>query len=77
VKAGIHKVLIPKANAGDVLIEERYRPLVEVVPVENIEEVLTHALIPEQREGFLARIRNLAVRSSTKILDTTLPKPVV
>jgi Lon-like ATP-dependent protease len=76
-KAGIHKVLIPKANAGDVLIEERYRPLVEVVPVENIEEVLTHALIPEQREGFLARIRNLAVRSSTKILDTAIPKPVV
>ncbi|MDD1660500.1 MAG: ATP-dependent protease LonB [Methanomicrobiales archaeon] len=76
-KAGIHRVLIPKANEGDVLIEDRYRPLVEVIPVENIEEVLTHALIPEQREGFLARIRNMAVRSSTKILDTALPKPVV
>ncbi|MDD1657500.1 MAG: ATP-dependent protease LonB [Methanomicrobiales archaeon] len=76
-KAGIHKVLIPKANAGDVLIEERYRPLVEIIPVENIEEVLTYALIPEQREGFLTRIRNLAVRSSTKILDTAIPKPVV
>jgi len=45
--------------------------------VENIEEVLTHALIAEQREGFLTRIRSLAVRSSAKILDTALPKPVV
>ena len=76
-KAGIHTVLIPKANAGDVLIEERYRDKVEIIPVENIEEVLTYALIPEQREGFLTRIRNLAVRSSTKILDTAIPKPVV
>ena len=76
-KAGIHKVLIPRANAGDVLIEERYRDKVEIIPVENIEEVLTHALIPEQREGFLTRIRSLAVRSSAKILDTALPKPVV
>lgn len=77
-KAGIHRVLIPRANAGDVLIEERYRDMVEIIPVENIEEVLTHALIPEQREGFLTRIRSLAVRSSAKILDTaTLPKPVV
>jgi len=76
-KAGIHKVLIPRANAGDVLIEERYRDKVEIIPVENIEEVLTHALIAEQREGFLTRIRSLAVRSSAKILDTALPKPVV
>ena len=76
-KAGIHTVLIPKANAGDVLIEERYRDKVEIIPVENIEEVLTHALIAEQREGFLTRIRSLAVRSSAKILDTALPKPVV
>jgi ATP-dependent Lon protease len=77
-KAGIHRVLIPRANAGDVLIEERYRDKVEIIPVEDIEEVLTHALIPEQREGFLTRIRSLAVRSSAKILDTaTLPKPVV
>ena len=76
-KAGIHTVLIPKANAGDVLIEERYRDKVEIIPVENIEEVLTHALIAEQREGFLTRIRSLAVRSSAKILDTARPKPVV
>jgi Lon-like ATP-dependent protease len=76
-KAGIHRVLIPRANAGDVLIEERYRDKVEIIPVENIEEVLTHALIAEQREGFLTRIRSLAVRSSAKILDTALPKPVV
>ena len=76
-KAGIKKVLIPTANEGDVLIEDRYRGMVEIIPVKTIEEVLTHALISEQREGFLARIRNLTVRSSTKILDTALPKPVM
>ncbi|HNO07298.1 MAG TPA: ATP-dependent protease LonB, partial [Methanoregulaceae archaeon] len=36
-KAGITHVLIPSANLDDVLIEERYRPMVTVIPVDNIE----------------------------------------
>ena len=76
-KAGIHKVLIPKANMGDVLIEERYQDLVEVFPVTNIQEVLTHALVGERREGFLARIKNMALAAPAKILDTALPNPSV
>jgi Lon-like ATP-dependent protease len=76
-KAGIHKVLIPKANMGDVLIEDRYRDLVEVFPVTNIQEVLTHALVGERREGFLARIKNMALAAPAKILDTALPNPSV
>jgi len=76
-KAGIRKVLIPKANIDDVLIEDRYRDIIEVVPVNNIIEVFTHAFIPEQREGFLTRIKNMALAAPAKILDTALPNPSV
>jgi Lon-like ATP-dependent protease len=76
-KAGIRKVLIPKANIDDVLIEDRYRDIIEVVPVTNIIEVFTYAFVPEQREGFLTRIKNMALAAPAKILDSALPNPSV
>ncbi len=59
-KAGIKKVIIPQSNLDDVLIEDRYRQMVEIVPVSHIEEVLQNALVPENREGFLTKLRKLA-----------------
>jgi len=76
-KAGIRKVLIPASNIDDVLIEERYRGMVEVIPVKTIEDVLTHALVTGQKEGYLTRIKNMALSAPTKILDTALPNPTV
>ncbi|MDU9376135.1 Lon protease [Methanocorpusculaceae archaeon Sp1] len=51
-KAGIHTVIIPQSNLDDVLIEERYKQMVEIVPVTRIEEVLRRALVPEDKEAF-------------------------
>ena len=76
-KAGIRKVLIPKANVDDVLIEDRYRGMVEVIPVKTIEDVLTHALVTGQREGFLTKIKKMALTAPAKILDSALPNPMV
>jgi len=64
-KAGIKKVIIPRSNLDDVLIEDRYREMVEVVPVDHIEEVLQNALVPENREGFLSKLRKMAVNPTT------------
>ncbi len=68
-KAGITHVLIPAANIDDVLIEERYRPLVTVIPVSNIEEVLKIALVPENKEGFLQKLRKMAISTSEKLIE--------
>ena len=76
-KAGIRKVLIPISNVDDVLIEDRYRGMVEVVPVKTIEDVLTHALVTGQKEGYLTRIKNMALTAPAKILDSALPNPSV
>ncbi|HUK93056.1 MAG TPA: S16 family serine protease, partial [Methanomicrobiales archaeon] len=76
-KAGIRKVLIPVSNVDDVLIEDRYRSMVEIIPVKTIEDVLTHALVTGQKEGYLTRIKNMALSAPVKILDTALPNPLV
>jgi len=70
-KAGIRNVIIPAANREDVLIEDRYKDLVTVIPVDNIEDVLTIALVPENREGFLNKLRKLAVTTSEKLIEST------
>jgi Lon-like ATP-dependent protease len=68
-KAGIRTVLIPRMNVGDVLIEERFKSMVTIIPVDNIEDVLKYALVPENTEGFLAKLRKMALRSTEMLID--------
>jgi Lon-like ATP-dependent protease len=68
-KAGIKTVLIPRMNIGDVLIEERYRPLVTVIPVDMIDDVLKYALVPQNTEGFLSKLKKMALRSTEALVD--------
>ncbi|MFZ2073243.1 MAG: ATP-dependent protease LonB, partial [Methanoregula sp.] len=70
VKAGIKTVLIPRMNMNDVLIEEQYKPLVTIIPVDTIDEVLKQALVPENMDGFLSKLRKMAVRSTSVFADT-------
>jgi Lon-like ATP-dependent protease len=69
-KAGIKTVLIPRTNLDDVLIEERFRPLVTVIPVDTINDVLKFALVPQNTEGFLSKLRKMAMRSTDVLVDT-------
>ncbi|MBP2146355.1 Lon-like ATP-dependent protease [Methanofollis sp. W23] len=69
-KAGIKTVIIPKSNLDDVLIEEKYREMVEVIPVDHIEEVLEVALVPQNRELFLDKLKRLAARPVKKALES-------
>jgi len=70
VKAGIKTVLIPRANINDVLIEERFKKLVTIIPVDTIDDVLKLALVPENAEGFLTKLKNMALRSTAIITET-------
>jgi Lon-like ATP-dependent protease len=68
-KAGIRTILIPRANIDDVLIEERYRPLVTVIPVDTIDDVLKYALVPQNAESFFTKLRRMAMRSTEVLAD--------
>jgi Lon-like ATP-dependent protease len=73
-KAGIKTILIPRTNFNDVLIEEKYKSMVTIIPVDTIDEVLKLALVPENMEGFLSKLRQMAVRSTSVFADATAIK---
>lgn len=73
--AGIKTVIIPKSNLGDVLIEDEYKDIIKIIPVTNIEEVLENSLVGREKEGFIATIKKLALRTRFNIVLPE-PKPV-
>jgi Lon-like ATP-dependent protease len=58
IQAGLKKVIIPKDNLGDVLLDAKHKGKIEIVSVSRIEEVLEHALIDcEKKAKLLERFR--------------------
>ena len=45
IDAGLKKVIIPKNNKNDVLLEKKYRGKIEIVTAETLVDVLKHSLI--------------------------------
>lgn len=70
---GIKKVLIPKANMKDVLIEDKYVKRVEIIPVENLQDVLNHALVGVRKEGLLKKLSSLVTKRRTPRTDRAVP----
>ncbi|MCK4266009.1 MAG: ATP-dependent protease LonB, partial [Thermoplasmata archaeon] len=53
---GIKKVLIPKANMRDVLLEDKYIGKIEIIPVDTLSDVLKNALVGKKKEGLLKKL---------------------
>ena len=65
-KAGIKKVVIPKSNMHDVLIDEKYEEHVEILPVDSLDEVLEHALVgKEEKVSLVERLATVIDTFST------------
>jgi Lon-like ATP-dependent protease len=75
-KAGIRKVIIPQSNLADVVIEDEYKKMVEIVPVSTIEEVLEHALEFDRKEDFMAKIKEISARRLCIFSEGKDAKPV-
>ena len=74
-QAGIKTVIIPKANEDDVLIEDKYRDMITIVPVSKITEVLELSLVGKEKEGLLEMIKRFSKKVSIPIPDINLPAP--
>ncbi|HIP24846.1 MAG TPA: ATP-dependent protease LonB [Archaeoglobus profundus] len=60
IQAGIKKVIIPKDNVDDVLLDAKYKDKIEIIPVSRIEEVLEHALVDcEKKKELLNKFKKL------------------
>ncbi len=62
-KAGLTRILIPKDNEGDVMIEQHYRDKVDIVLVSSIGEVLENSLIGRKRDGLLEHLKKFTLNS--------------
>ena len=69
-ESGLKKIIIPKANLSDVLIEEKYRNKIEVIPVETLKDVLSNVLVSSvKKKGLLEKLAKLVPKR------TELPLP--
>ncbi|MFO8110723.1 MAG: ATP-dependent protease LonB [Thermoplasmata archaeon] len=71
---GIKRVIIPKTNMKDVVLERRYEDKIEIIPVDNLGEVLENALIGENKKKLLEKLRSLLEIKSIPI-PTDQPTP--
>jgi Lon-like ATP-dependent protease len=59
-KAGCDRVIIPAANEQDVMIEDEYEEMIEVIPVSHISEVLDIALEGEpEKDSLVSRLKSI------------------
>jgi ATP-dependent Lon protease len=79
--SGIKRVLVPEDNLEDLVLESRYRGVVEVIPVRTLRDVLKYALVGQgaQKESLLERLSAM-VRATSRTSEeipapTTSPPP--
>ncbi|HOW13907.1 MAG: ATP-dependent protease LonB [Methanosarcina sp.] len=58
-QAGMKKVIIPKANEADVLIEKAYREKIQIIPVSSIAEVMEHSLVGPRKNTIIEKLKNI------------------
>src|SRR5437667_10640339 len=56
---GIGRVVIPRANLKDVLLEDKYQGKIEIVPVDTLSEVLEEALVGPKKSGLISKLAAL------------------
>ena len=76
-KAGCNRVIIPKANEQDVMIEDEYKDQIEIIPVSHISEVLDVALAGEPaKDSLIDRLKNITGSAlEQREVGTTNPSP--
>ena len=55
--AGIKRVLVPKFNLNDVLVEDEFKKNIEVIPVETLTDVIENALVGEGKQELLKKLK--------------------
>ena len=69
-KSGIQKVIIPRSNLQDVLMDEKWEKEVEVLPVDSLDEVLEHALVGAEEKVSLVERLSKVIDTISKGTDT-------
>lgn len=66
--SGVKTVVVPRANMQDVLLDDKYVDIVEVIPVDSLDEVMEHALIKhDHKAGLVERLGNVIDRLTPEV----------
>ena len=75
-EAGMKKVLIPKSNLKDVMIEKKYEDMIEIIPTETLSDVLENILISgSSKDKLIEKMKNIGSKVVEKVPQTTLNNP--
>lgn len=67
-ESGIKKVIIPRSNLGDVVIEDRYMDMIEIIPVDTLGDVLENALVDcPEKESLVHKFTSIVSKGTEKI----------
>jgi predicted ATP-dependent protease len=74
-EAGIKRVIIPKMNMRDVLIEQKYKGKIKVIPAENLNDVLEVVLMKsDKKDELINKLAKLVPRKRRLSLPTRKSK---
>ena len=75
-EAGMKKVLIPKSNLKDVMIEKKYEEMVEIIPTETLSEVLENILISgSKKDQLIEKMKSIGSKVADKVPQSPLNNP--
>ena len=75
-EAGMKKVLIPKSNLKDVMIEKKYEDMIEIIPTETLSDVLENILISgSKKDSLIEKMKNIGSRVAEKVPQTSVNNP--
>ncbi|HID25464.1 MAG TPA: ATP-dependent protease LonB [Thermoplasmata archaeon] len=57
--AGIKRVIIPKTNLNDVVVGDKYKGKIEIIPVETLRDVLENALTGRGKKELMQKISQM------------------
>ena len=75
-EAGMKKVLIPKSNMKDVMIEKKYENMIEIIPTETLSDVLENILISgSKKDSLIEKMKNIGSKVAEKVPQTSVNNP--
>ena len=75
-EAGMKKVLIPKSNMKDVMIEKKYEEMIEIIPTETLSDVLENILISgSKKDQLIQKMKEIGSKVVNKVPQSSLNNP--
>ena len=73
---GMKKVLIPKSNLKDVMIEKKYEDMIEIIPTETLSDVLENILISgSKKDKLIEKMKDIGSKVAEKVPQTSVNNP--